>query len=403
MASSKRYLFWLAICFAATLLPILSLNLLLAQHSLDGNSQALAAADWQNDRHGITFIPVGTGIAQLKTIRLYDSLDIINGVVLGSSTSMSISANQFPSPIRIYNYAKTANPLLSTIGEAEYLVANINQIRWLIIPLDWSIDSLIGTLYQPGTPPLVDIPNPRANNPKAGNFVEPWYAQMLDALSYPRIESLYRIIKDILGATDRASAFRQYFLQAASDEYRCPDGVPAKDFNTQLRGQCAGLRYDGSFNYSGAYGSVLNPQFQIFSALTAGSIYSKSLLKSGGIPNEFSLQHVASMARKAQAKGGGIILFMPPLLPGMEAEFLKKPQYGEALRQTKGVLRSWAQRENLVILDAGQSERFGCLASEFIDQHHAKTECYARVWNFFWKHVARIKGNAVEFPRGGLY
>lgn len=403
MASSKRYLYWLAICFAATLLPILSLNLLLAQHSLDSNSQVLAAADWQNERRGIAFIPVGAGIGQFKAIRLHDSLDAINGVVLGSSTSMSIAASQFPPPVRIYNYAKTANPLLSSIGEAEYLVENISQIRWLIIPLDWSIDSLIGALYQPGTPHLASIPNPRANTPNGGNAAASWPAQVLDALSYPRIESLYRIIKDILGAADRGSAFRQYFLQAASDEYRCPDGAFAKDFSTQMRGQCAGLRYDGSFDYASAYGSVLNPQFQILSALIDGSIYSKSLLKNGGAPNEASLQHVADVARKAHAKGGGVILFMPPLLPGMEAEFLKKPQYGEALKQTKEALRSWAQRENLVILDAGQSERFGCLASEFIDQHHAKTECYTKAWDFFWKQVARASGDAVELPRGGLY
>lgn len=403
MASSKRYLYWLALCFATTLLPILLLNLLLAQHSLDSDSQALAAADWQNERRGIAFIPVGAGIGQFKAIRLHDSLDSVNGVVLGSSTSMSISANQFPPPLRIYNYAKTAHPLLSAIGEAEYLAENISQIRWLIIPLDWSIDSLIGTLYQPGVPHPANTPNPRAHISQTSGSSGPWRAQILDALSYPRIESLYRILKEILGAADRASAFRQYFLQAASDEYRCPDGTLAKDFTTQLRGQCAGLRYDGSFNYADAYGSVLNPQSQIFSALTAGSIYSRSLLRSGGIPNEPSLQQVADTARKAQAKGGRVILFMPPLLPGMEAEFLKEPQYGEALRRTKETLRSWAQRENLVVLDAGQSERFGCLASEFIDQHHAKTECYARVWDFFWKQVAHVKGDAVEFPRGGLY
>lgn len=400
MASGKRYLQSIVLLFALTLLPIALLNLLLERHSLDAHSKAIAAAEWQRSSHGITYMPVMEGAVLFKTLRLNDRLPDIDGVVLGSSTAMSITAQQFPAPIRLYNFGKSANPLLSAIGDGEYLVEH-TQVQWFVIPLDWSIDSLIGTLYRPGTPHPADLSRPDLTTQPAADTPS-WRARLLDALSYPRILSLWRITQSILHAPDKRSAFRQYFLQEASDEYRCPDGTPAKDFDTLHRGICAGLRYDGSVTYAESE-RVVDPQPLIASALMAGSVYSRSLLQSGGEPNPVALQHIAALARNAEAKGGGAILLLPPLLPGLEVAVLKHPQTAAALQHTKEVLRDWAIHNNLVILDAGQSERFGCTPGEFVDHHHAVSACYDKVWHYFWSQVAHAENGKVTLPQGGLY
>jgi hypothetical protein len=88
-------------------------------------------------------------------------------------------------------------------------------------------------------------------------------------------------------------------------------------------------------------------------------------------------------------------------LPGMEATFLRHPQLSATLEHTKDVLHSWATRENLVILDAGQSERYGCNATEFVDEHHAFSPCYDKIFSAFWK--THTKNDNIIWPPGGLY
>ena len=43
-----------------------------------------------------------------------------------------------------------------------------------------------------------------------------------------------------------------------------------------------------------------------------------------------------------------------------------------------------ADRLTGLALDAGQSERYGCIAAEFVDEHHALPACYARIFARFW-------------------
>jgi hypothetical protein len=53
------------------------------------------------------------------------------------------------------------------------------------------------------------------------------------------------------------------------------------------------------------------------------------------------------------------------------------------LRRTKDELAGWAAGNRMTLLDAGASERFGCKAVEFIDAHHALSECYRKVFEHF--------------------
>ena len=104
-------------------------------------------------------------------------------------------------------------------------------------------------------------------------------------------------------------------------------------------------------------------------------------------------------------RGGRLVLILPPLLPGMERAFLVSAQLGPLLQRTKQDLAAWAKSADTVILDAGPSERYGCIATEFVDEHHALPACYARVFARFWRASGEPPGataKAIKLP-AGLY
>ncbi|MBI5436580.1 MAG: hypothetical protein HY937_05695 [Nitrosomonadales bacterium] len=397
--SHKRYVRLMLACFAATLLPILALNLQLGSQTLGNTSRVRQASTWQQATHGVTYAPTLSDTGLFKTLRLHDRLPEINGVVFGSSTVLGVSAAAFPPPMKAYNFAQTGHGLISVIGEAEWLMAHTDNVKYLVIPLDWSL----GFIYAEGEPVPIDLAIAAAQQQATthANTV-PLLDRVRDALSYPRVVSLFDILRQILRAQDSRAVFRQYFLQAVSDDYRCADGTWAKDFDTIYRGTCTGFRFDGSATFANLE-PVKDARPLILSATVSSSKYTINLMSRQGEPNPAMLRHLAALARQAESKGGKLLLFMPPLLPGMEAAFLQHPQWSATLEHTKDALRAWATRENMVILDAGQSERFGCNAAEFADEHHAFSTCYAKVFAAFWSNYSRTGGSNITWPSGGLY
>jgi hypothetical protein len=396
----KTYALTLLALFAAALLPILVLNLALSNRSYGNIGQeVLRASDWQQRTHGITYAPSLSNTELFKTLRLKDRLPEINTVIFGSSTVLGITQNMLPAPMHAYNFSQTGHSLTASIGEAEWVMAHTDNIRYLVIPLDWSI----GFIYQSGGPAAADLSADaiRRRIENSHNNV-PLLDRIRDALSYPRIKSLSRIAEHIALADDRFSAFRQYFLQDSSDDYRCADGTPAKDFDTFHRGTCTGFRFDGSATFANTE-PVTDPQQLILSATASSSQYASSLAYSQGEPNTLLLEQLATLARTAENHGGKLLLLLPPLLPGMEAALLRQPQMSAELMHTKERLGAWAKRENMVVLDAGQSERFGCTTSEFIDQHHAYSTCYDKIFMTFWNKYAPARNDSVAWPPGGLY
>lgn len=388
----KRFFWILVACFGATLLPIFTLNLILLNETLGNYQKAMLASQWQQRTHGITYAPTMYDNQRFKTLRLNDRLAEINTVVLGSSTAHGIPQQAFPNALRIYNYAQSDHPLGDAINEATWLMTHTENVKYLVIPLDWPYSWLYMERYFSATkaraikdaikPPLLD--------------------RMRDALSYPRIVSLLEIFKTILRAKDRAAAFRGYLMQGSSDDYLCADGTWAKDFDITHRGICDGFRFDGSATFA-SQNPVKDAQPLITSAMAPGSLYTISLTKGQGRPNPAFLRRLADIARQAERKDGKLLLIIPPLLPGIEAAFLKHPVWSLPLMQLKQILGAWAEQENIVILDAGQSERFGCKAADFVDDHHALTACYDKIFAAFWSTHARTDGNEITWPRGGIY
>lgn len=386
MGVSHKRFFWVVMAsFGATLLPILALNLFLVSNSLDSRDNTLRASNWQQATHGIVNAPGELDNYYFKLLRMRDRMPEINTVVFGASTTFAIDQGMFPAPLHIYNFSKNGAGLGTMIGEAEYLLAHADNIKWLVIPLDWSV----GFIYQDEAPPPLNlsVDQPRAEIQQASLL-----QKIRDSLSYPRIAGLFKLLKTILVAEHKYAAFRQVFLQPASDEYTCQDGTLAKDFNIQNRGICWGFRADGSWTYYGG-DRVGDARRLIMLATASDSKYPQNLLKTRGVPNPLYLQRLATLAHQAEQRGGAAIFIMPPLLSGMEAEFMRHPQWSAYLARTKQSLIDWAKQENLVFIDAGQSEKFGCTGDEFADEHHAIPSCYRKIFSAFWQNDDRL--NAV--------
>lgn len=386
------------VCFCATLLPVFILNLILLNNTLDNNRKVILASQWQQRTQGVTYAPTLLNTHLFKTLRLNDRMGDINTVVVGSSTAMGITQKEFPNGFHIYNYAQSAHPLSATIDEATWLLTNTDNIKFLIIPLDWSV----GWIYQEDEPTPVDLSATESiKQSLADKRLPPLLDRMRDSLSYPRVLNLLDIFADILRAQDKVATFRGYFLQDSSDDYRCADGSWAKDFDITHHATCTGFRFDGSATF-GYLEPVKDAQSLINSA-TLIDRYTNSLRNRQGRPNPAFLRRLTTLAHLAERKGGKTLLLLPPLLPNMEAAFTRHPVWAPYLMQTKQILGAWAQQENIVIFDAGQSERFGCLASEFVDEHHALSTCYAKVFSAFWNTITRIEDGNITWSTGGLY
>jgi hypothetical protein len=371
----------IVLAVAATIfLPVLTLNFVLGLRSLGGGKAAIQASAWQHATHGITYAPPLSKNRPFKSARLLDRLPEIDTVVFGSSTAMGITQNMFPGGRHIYNFAQTGNPLLNVIAEAEHLQRRQSSLKWLVIPLDWAL----GFIYEAGAPGIYELAMPVESGAAADSAV-PLAQQLQDALSLPRIRNLPGVFKGIAQAPSSIAAFREIFMQEAGNDYRCADGTPARDYDTIFRGTCTGFRDDGSATF-GNLESVAPRRAEalIASAVVASSKYAIALTRSRGEPNSVILERIAVLSRAMRARGGDVILFMPPLLPGLERALLNAPHTRTQLQHTKDALDRWARVANLVIIDAGQAERYGCAVAEFVDEHHALRQCYGRVFARFW-------------------
>lgn len=390
----KRYVLLMLGAFALTLLPLFALSLKQVNTSLEGRSNTRLASQWQQASRGVISAPSPQETSYLKLLRLKDRLPEIDTVVFGASTTFGLEQDMFPAPLRMYNFSKNGVGLSTMIVEAEYLLDHAPEVKWFIIPLDWSV----GLIYATDAPPKdFDLFADLANDTVSKRYT--WPQKIDDALSYPRISAVLRMTKTALLSKNKATGFRQTFLQASSDVYACPDGTPAKDFDLQSMGGCRGFRHDGSWTFNGQ-SRVGNAQRLIAVATASNSKFTQSLQKAKGAPNPVYLQRLAAVAQKAKQQGGGVIFIMPPLLSGMEAEFIRHPEWSGYLATTKKTLSDWAKNEGLVLFDASQSERFGCSAGEFIDEHHATRTCYQKVFSSFWQNGGALNRTGALTPNG---
>jgi len=395
-----RYLRFLLLFCALTWLPAIVLNFVLVKNEGNIEEISFAASAWQEETKGITFSPTFGNNSLFKTLRLNDRLAETDTIVFSSSTSMPIDSTMLPSHWHLYNFSQSGSPLSASIAQAEYLVAKAPHVKRYLIAVDWAL----GSPYQPPMATPIDLSRP-VNNPQAAQKKRPsLLADLNDALSFPRMEKLWQILRNIVQSRRPAQSFREHFLQISSDEYVCPDGkTPGMDFGVHNRGACNGFRYDGGATFSD-YKVAGNDKALINVALSASSQYALRLKKTEGVVNPELLDRLGKLNAAINKNGGQLMLLMPPLSPGLEKAFLQHPLYSAYLQRTKDDFNTWSKTQKAAILDFGQSERYGCTVNEFLDQHHAIPSCYHKVFDTFWKSaegsviIARTKGTGRPQP-----
>src|SRR5262249_21516343 len=384
MKALKNYCLGLLCLFALSLLPIFLLNVSLARQNGVLERTNILASEWQERSRGITD---GTSSqVRFKALRLNDRLPDIRGVVFGSSTAMAITQDMFPAGEHIYNFSTSGRMLPAIVGEIDYILGQSNRINLLLVPLEWSL----GFDDLSPAPQKVDLSYPRIiADSEAADSQFPWAKVVADALSYPSVISLFRVLRGLATQEDMIGNAIAMFTPYGFPEYTC-DGTVVKNFNIKLYRQCEGFAYDGSHTHQTKSNGPRMKEDEVKAAtnqaMTPGLCgYCQTLVKTDAKPNRLSLARLADQAKEVKRRGGEAIFFMPPLLPGFEIEFLRRDDLGTKLREVKQILTDWANREGVLLVDAGRSELFGCKTEEFVEVHHARKECYHKVFDWIWK------------------
>lgn len=367
--SPRAYNGWIIGGLLLLLAPVLVLNLMLIANDTWHDKNRLASA-WQQETGGVTYAPPISQNRSFKTLRLHDRLAHTDVVIFGSSTMMSLTAEAFPSPMRAYNFAQSGNPLLAVIGEAQALLALPQASpKLLVIPLDWAL----GFVQASGEPARVDLDPAAVTSPQP----LPWPARLREALSLPRLQTLATALAETARADHPAVAVRRLLFEAAGEAYRCADGQIARDYDPTFRGRCVGFRADGSATFADQKRvSEVAAAGVLVQASSASSQYARAL-QTPVAP--LMLDRLSALQQEARARGARILFLLPPLLPQLEARLAASAHSGERLRVLKAALADWSSREGAPLVDGGASERYGCVATEFIDAHHALPSCYRKI------------------------
>mgnify|MGYP006273013415 CR=1 FL=1 len=384
----RRYLFVLTGVLGLTLALILAANLKLGDRGLGNLAVTRAASEWQQATRGVTYAPPVGGSGPFKVLRLADRLPDINALVLGSSTLMGVTPAVLPASWRVYNLTVTGNPTGAIAAEARYVEQHFaSGVRWMLAGLDWSV----GNLYQPGAVGEADLSPASVPKAYAAEKAVPLVKRLEDALSWPRVSTLAGVFSGALKNDNKIRYLQQSLFEAGGAEYRCADGAAvtvARDFDVINRGLCRGYRYDGSWTFANdSRLSAAQAATLAAAAAAPSSKYTKLLCAAEGHPNAAYLQHLGESAGRFAAKGGQMIFVLPALAPGLERALMGNARWRECLARTKATLDAWAKQHRVMIIDAGAAELYGCVSTEFSDEHHAYPECYQRVLPLFFREL----------------
>ena len=307
----RRYLSVFIGFFAAVLSGILALNLALGERALGSLDVLQKASAWQQTTRGVTYAPPMTNSRPFKALRLADRAAEIDTLVLGASSLMGVTDAMFPQGRRPYNFTLTANSTAAVIGEAEFVEKQFHHIKSFLIGLDWAI----GVIYQPGDAGTLDLA-PAQQLEGYGAAAVPFASKIKDALSAPKIAVLGKALSGVFRSNAPWADFRQTFFEGSSAEYRCPDGMPARDFDVIGRGTCLGFRYDGSWTFaSEEHLSEARARVKAQAMAAPSSQFVRFLCSTQGEPNSRHLQRLGEFAHRMRAAGGHVVFVLPPLLP----------------------------------------------------------------------------------------
>ena len=353
--SNKYFYFVVATMSITSILILLSIFFIInTTFAEENDSDYINALRWQFKSKGVISMSaaVSTKFKEMSTNYFIIKNDV-DTLVLGSSTSAAIRAYMFDGHIA-YNGAKNSNPLFKTISEANYYIKYSNNIKYIFIAFDWAL----GFPYAKYTNHKY-VPS---SNSEDGIDL---FVKIKDAVSYQRIKIVV------------SNIYNNIFNPATI--YECPkeDNIGTDFFFTpQVPRVCSGIRYDGSGTFS-----IQNPlsKKKWKDLLNTGlEDYKKPLRDSLGKVDSKYLDDLKKIDENLKGRGGKLIIVVPPLMPGATA-LIKKSEDGGYLEKTMNTLLTFTAKSNIEIIDASQSEKYGCIFSDFMDVHHAFPECYEKI------------------------
>src|SRR5262249_40119049 len=232
------------------------------------------------------------------------------------------------------------------------------------LSFDWAIGDVFYSM------PISDNVTVHQESGKPWNLV---VDAVYDSLSLPRVFNILVVIGGPLSDESSPLAIWQLlkygYIVTVSP---CPDGRVAANFGFAYNMTCPGFLDDGSGGFFVTFLDKSSLSAAISGALLSDSPYMKALSSTNGRPNRAYLEAAATLGRRLKERFGELIVVMPPLAPGFEAAVLQRAESREQLLTFKQEVTAWSNQEGITVIDAGAAEKFGCLAEDFFDLHHAK-------------------------------
>jgi hypothetical protein len=322
-------------------------------HSVTANPLINDALVWQTRTNGVVAIspelvkPFKVALAEK---RILDSE--INLMIFGASTVFGVRDRHFDESYNAFNYSSTSNALSSSLGEAELFIRTNQNLKTVIIPIDYVLGM---PFWKLGVPQL-----------KRGNTE----VKMTNFQVLREAFSTERLKMTALGL------FRQ--ISDSNKEYLCPNGSEiGKDFGSPRKpGVCGGYRQDGS---NTLFFAGMSKAKWLGSKTTEGVAKYVNWISSDPrqVYREY-LDVLLNIRDSLKKRGGDLVVMYPPLAPGVEVALLNSPAK-QNIVNLKSDLKDWAIANDIYLVDLSRAENFGCLYSEFYDAHHALETCYEKI------------------------
>ena len=353
--SSNRYLHFIMTVITATIVLILLaiFYIINTTFAMEEDSNYKKAFMWQEKNKGVVGITVN--IASEYKQRMLEwriSRKNLDTIILGSSTVMGITSDMFNNH-SVFNGATNSNILFYTIAVAKYHSLHSNNVKNIIIGYDWAL----GLPYRPYQE---IIHNPDIKKKKNTHLID----KIKDAITYQRVKI---VLENLVNK----------FFSAPVPQYICPtENTIGTDqfFKTDKPKSCRGYRFDGSAIFPDRHITKKEWEETLKHELDK---YQKQFDTNLGTIDTRYLNDFKEINQNLKRKGGKLIILIPPLIPNATTtmEHISKKTYTQKISR----LLHFAKQNNIDILNASKSEKFGCTYNDFLDSHHAFPSCYRQI------------------------
>lgn len=393
-ATVNNFRRYIATCFAVAA-GLISLLLYISHTLIDIDVTDLIdqAIAWQDSNGGVVSLPVKQ-VPPFKRAMLFRNIKegIVDVVVLGPSSSLSITAGAFPADIKLYNASHFGTPLKMSILELKEIAENADVPKYIILNLDWLL-TYTNSFDGDRLPPNWELNVSNVNQTPSFSLFEmrERIIGLIDAISLPQVRRVasalfFRVKSIYLHGTNWRD------IVDNGSVYRCPDGQIAKDFDKANLGKCIGFRRDGSYTFN-EFARLTVPAETVRPTLAAKeAVYPSIIIKTEAeklskisFELESMLAQLSSTIDTLKLKDSKVILIMPPHYPYMDSEF-EKSVFAKELLQNRELIYRWSSKTGNLVLDFGKSELFGCVAGDFTDVVHGQAECYQKIFQDLLKN-----------------